>query len=921
MFDTLFLDKQRESLFDEEFDKTLFLNIFTDWISFAKKEIKLVPGIFEQEAVQISLNELQDTLISLSERVLFIEYNVFLEENEASSIDEYAQMLLNSEYRKYLYDEYPHLFKLAHETIVLFIHNINEIVSHFLLDQDQLVSVLNIRISPIHFIRLGLGDKHNGNKTVALIRLSDCNLIYKPRKLQIEGYLSNFIEFYNKECGTHIYIPKMVLGKDYGWVEFIENTENQFSSKPYKDIGHVLAILYMINGTDFHYENIIFSHGRVALIDCETIFTPTRNKTHDIHSVLSIGLLPNRVDLGGEEINMGGINLVRNMDIQTSSITRQDISIVDGSITSVDTNITFGKDIKTANDEADYNLKNYLDDILSGFEHSYKFFMEKKPQIIDFLGSLPEDIPVRYLVRHTMVYSHILYESLNPELLTNEEERKVFLEQLNLSFEHHPHHRITFSSEINALMNNDIPYFYCGFKSDGVEDNSSLLKKGYFDQSPMEASLAKINNSSAADLNKQLLLIKYSFAQNTTRDYSNVFTDRYVQDNMQSYYSFFQSLVGNDSSYFSLKKSFDKSHEYLLELSGPDFFNGGFGDLLCLAEANKIYGNTDITRLIDVLYEKNSETMYTGNYPLGMSGIGGMLYSLIRLYSINKEEKYAGQIRKYIQYLDLNHLIISSANNGVTNGRAGLLIALLEIYKKGIETQLVKPLIQSLYHHLNTSKVICDEGIYWKSEFQRSPLCGMAHGSSGIILSLLRYYLIFENSEACRDLIKNAVLYENTYYNSHHNNWKDNRDFVADEENAFLTFGWSHGSPGIGLTRLSLIQSGIFEGDSFHDVVYKDLINCVKSTLNFGLTGMDNVIFGNYGNAELLFRFARHVKNNEILYGIENNLNSIDQLYLIENNKGLLSPGLFNGVSGCAYQLLYFNQNIKNSILTFECNE
>ena len=342
--------------------------------------------------------------------------------------------------------------------------------------------------------------------------------------------------------------------------------------------------------------------------------------------------------------------------------------------------------------------------------------------------------------------------------------------------------------------------------------------------------------------------------------------------------------------------------------------------MLCLVEANTKYFNREVSNLISNIYEKNIENIHTEKYSLGMSGIAGILYSLIRLYNTTKEEKYLDQIKKQLKYYDFNSLIINSSNNGIVNGRAGLLISFLEIYNKGIETEFIIPLIILLYENLKNTKLICKNGIFWNAEFQRSPLCGMAHGSSGIILSLLRYYLIFDKNAECKDLIKNAVLYENTYYNSYHNNWRDNRDFIKNEDDAFQSFGWSHGSPGIGLVRLSILESKIFEDDEFYKIIYRDLINCVKSTSNNGFMGMDNIIFGNYGNAELLFRFARYSKNNKILDNIEKELNDINVLYLIENNKGLLSSGLFNGVSGCIYQLLYFNHDISNSILTFECN-
>ncbi|WP_164998558.1 lanthionine synthetase LanC family protein [Chryseobacterium sp. 3008163] len=424
------------------------------------------------------------------------------------------------------------------------------------------------------------------------------------------------------------------------------------------------------------------------------------------------------------------------------------------------------------------------------------------------------------------------------------------------------------------------------------------------------------NKISKEDLQRQLLLIKYNFAQNTTGNSRNIFTKKHISENIKLTYDFFKNLIGKNVTYLTLQESYDLPNQYNFEYSNNDIINGKFGDLLFLAEANKKFNNSYIDKTIFRIYDENIKYLYNSDY-LGMAGIGGSIYFLLRMYKIYNDNKFINDALNYINSLDLINIIESSKNNGIIYGRAGLLIALIEL-EKLTDSLVIHELVQCNYHKLISSAIKCPEGIYWMSEFHDKPLCGVAHGSSGIILALSKYFKQSRNLE-CKNIIKQAVLFENTFYCDKNKNWKDNRTFISKGQE-FSSFGWSHGSPGIGLVRLELIESDIFLSEEFLNILKTDLKNCVESTFKNGLKGKDSLIYGKYGNVELLVRFSSYTNNLEILNEIEGYLNSFNNLYFIKQNKGLIIPGLFNGVSGYGYQLLFFNNYIKNSILTFDCH-
>ena len=67
-----------------------FLNLFSDWLLEAKKNIIVVDSIISEEAITLSFNSLFDIIIEISEKVLFVEYNVFIEDiaqNEKSDVE------------------------------------------------------------------------------------------------------------------------------------------------------------------------------------------------------------------------------------------------------------------------------------------------------------------------------------------------------------------------------------------------------------------------------------------------------------------------------------------------------------------------------------------------------------------------------------------------------------------------------------------------------------------------------------------------------------------------------------------------------------------------------------------------------------------------------------------------------------------
>src|SRR5207253_2966548 len=131
-------------------------------------------------------------------------------------------------------------------------------------------------------------------------------LVYKPKSLAIDTHFQELLIWFN-ERGQHPAFRtfKVIDRGTYGWAEFIQVFECQSEQEVerfYERQGSYLALLYALEATDFHYENVIAAGEHPIPIDLEALFHP--HALHDMilpehpahkvmsQSVLQIGLLP-----------------------------------------------------------------------------------------------------------------------------------------------------------------------------------------------------------------------------------------------------------------------------------------------------------------------------------------------------------------------------------------------------------------------------------------------------------------------------------------------------------------------------------------------------------------------------------------------------------------------------------------------------
>ena len=86
-----------------------------------------------------------------------------------------------------------------------------------------------------------------------------------------------FLDWIEKYYLLNFFKYAILEGKDYHWLEFVEYKDYQTKielTEYYEKVGFIICIIYLLNGCDFHFENLVSNGSYPILIDHETIIQP-----------------------------------------------------------------------------------------------------------------------------------------------------------------------------------------------------------------------------------------------------------------------------------------------------------------------------------------------------------------------------------------------------------------------------------------------------------------------------------------------------------------------------------------------------------------------------------------------------------------------------------------------------------------------
>jgi len=788
----------------------------------------------------------------------------------------------------------------------------------------------------------GIGDSHRGGRAVLIAKFSSgFQVVYKPKSLAVDVHFQQLLEWLNQRGNHPPFRTLKILNQGtYGWVEFVTAqgcTNPEELQSFYERQGAYLALLYAIEATDFHMENLIASGEHPILVDLESLFHPQISdidikisdqlafKTIN-YSVLRVGLLPQRLwandesegiemsGLGGKEgqMTLNPVPYLEAIGTDEMRVARERMPMS-------------GSQNRPTLNEAEVNVLDYAEAIATGFTKIYQLLLQYRDELLSAnspLAAFAED-EVRFILRPTYTYALLLHESYHPDLLRNALERDRFFDHLWLDIEQQPYLAKVIAAERDDLWQGDIPMFTTRPNSRAIWSSSNQQIADFSDESGMALVQHRLQQLSDADLAQQLWFIHASLttlamaedgvqfpSYRVTEPQNNASREQLlaaaaaVGDRLEAL-----ALHGeNDISWIGL--TVVKEKHWTLAPLGIDLYDGLPGVILFLAYLGAVTAENRYTALAKLaLTTMQSQLEISKSFIKsigGFEGWGGVIYTLTHLGILWNEPALLAEAEALVELLP--DLIAKDEYLDIIGGAAGSLNSLISLYRCRPSQRTLAAAIQCGEQIISQAKTM-EQGIGWvRSGGGELPLAGFSHGVAGIATALLELSALTGDLRFRTSALA-AIEYERSLFRPEVGNWPDLRDFSSsilagkDDNQPSCMTAWCHGAPGIGLGRLRSLP---YIDDA---KIRTEIDTALKTTLAHGFGSNHSLCHGDLGNLELLLQASLILDDPQW----ETQVNRLASIILESINQhgwlcgvplGVETPGLMAGLAGIGYGLL-----------------
>ena len=390
-------------------------------------------------------------------------------------------------------------------------------------------------------VGLSLSDPHYGGRTVIVATFaSGARVVYKPRPIELDAFFARFVEWFNERSGDlALTAPAVYARQGYGWLSFVESAaceDHAGARRYYRRAGALLALVYGLNGSDFHYENLLARGEHPVLLDFEAVLVPKFSLTPDAphpaprevarlaseETVLRTAMLPSlRLAENGEAVDLGGLaggptdyearlprwgwkapntDQMRMVQAECPPPPRHNAPVVDG---------------------RRVDAGSCLDEVVAGFEAAYRVLLEHRDDLLADGGLLDEltEAPTRFVFRPTNLYGALLERTFRPEYLSSEADRFVQLDALARALLHCdevPAVWPILASEHAQLAQGDVPCFMVPAGSRDLplpdaDGEPETFIPNVFEASALDEARRRLGSLSPADLTYQTRIVHAAF--------------------------------------------------------------------------------------------------------------------------------------------------------------------------------------------------------------------------------------------------------------------------------------------------------------------------------------------------------------------------------------------------------------------------
>jgi lantibiotic modifying enzyme len=302
-------------------------------------------------------------------------------------------------------------------------------------------------------------------------------------------------------------VPPVHLGDSSGWSKWFDNVACESEAevvKYYTNLGGLIFLLYVLNGTDVHSENLIACGPAPAIIDLECLFTnidggekflqsqPGYWRQTGRRSVLETGILP-----------------VRSKDFNSVLLSEKSVIDLPREWRPRSNDCMIGSQLAPS--------ARYISEICGGFRYAYRFFQQRRTEIARVILERFSDLPVRVTFRETRTYDQIKRRLLEGRFLSSGIDFSIELDllfgfrQSALSGGNIEIPDKVILEEIASIKRMDTPIFVCFTTGhDVLSLEGDILAKNHFSRAPMELVIRNVGELADADCSHQVELITMS---------------------------------------------------------------------------------------------------------------------------------------------------------------------------------------------------------------------------------------------------------------------------------------------------------------------------------------------------------------------------------------------------------------------------
>jgi type 2 lantibiotic biosynthesis protein LanM len=863
----------------------------------------------------------------------------------------------------YIYEiceNYPVMLRGILETIVSFSDFLTGVLNTLQEDKEEIIRQIfyGEPFGKILFFEADIADSHQGSKTVIKFTFDNGkSVIYKPHSLTNEIFYQNFLNWISENCSMPQFSRRILDRGNHGWEEVIlhKSCLNMQEMKHYYTrMGINLFAAYLLKTSDLHYENLI-AHGEFpVIIDLETL-TGTEPEAENTaegevkrtlsESVLYLGLLPVfHWETKGKGVNVSGISGGAGQKLPFKRPYINNNRTSDISIEYRYPKTTGGKNRPSLNGR-DINESQFTEDLLTGFHLAYTSSIEKKGELKELLKKV-KNTKCRYLVRDTQHYSSLLTASYHPDFMMDGSDRNILFYQLYENCNCHVQYRNKIvEAEVRELMKGDIPQFYMEADGKALIFTDGTRVEDYFHRTAYSSLCERIDNLSYSDMEKQEVFIRITMDLYPENRSVRLGTSSFRAQAVQRKESMNDTIIDSKLVAQAAEKIGDRLvaqaifNNNLTEVNWTGIFNNGTrennkffkplnpylydgiaGVAIFINILNTIRRKSSYTRLCEVIDRTlfaytdlsldNKDTNHKKEKGIGaFTGEASLVYTYQILYKVTGNLIYLNYAKRHVQIL--TGLIEKDKDFDLLNGNAGVIIVLCNLYELTREEEYLIT-ARKAADFLIKNAVNMPYGAGFLLNSCEVPLGGLSHGNSGISLALALLSKT-ANTKEYDEFINDLLTYEESLYDSERNNWSDLRDGKKKESSV----SWCHGSGGILLSRMALLDT---LGSEFSERLTRDMDRALKNISVNPLRDSYCLCHGNCGNIHIVNSYARYSGDKDIMEGYNSFMASLATGILKDSSDITLSeyyhPGFMTGISGIGYSLLSFISDRIPNILT-----